>query len=54
MKLTAKEKLPIKYDKLNTKYNRLWEQSTNIILFIIASIVAYSIVYIQYIMENPN
>ena len=43
----------IKYDKLNSKYNRLWEQCTNIILFIFASIVAYSIAYLEY-SENKG
>lgn len=37
----------IKYDKINTKYNRLWEQLTNMSLFILASFVAYSIAYLQ-------
>ena len=37
----------IKYDKINTKYNRLWEQLTNMSLFIVASFIAYSIAYLQ-------
>ena len=53
MSLPVNERLQIKYDKLNTKYNRLWEQTTNISLFILASVVAYSIAYTQYIMQNP-
>lgn len=41
-------KCQLKYDKLNTKYNRIWEQCTSIILFIFGSIVAYSIAYLEY------
>lgn len=36
------------YDKLNTKYNRLYEQLTSISLFVLASFVAYSIAYAQF------
>lgn len=45
--LTAKEKLLLDFQKCDSKYNRLWEQLTNIILFILASAVAYVIGYVQ-------
>lgn len=44
--------LQIKYDKLNSKYNRLYDQLTNIGLFVLASIVAYSIAYMEYCKDN--
>lgn len=47
-------KFQIKYDKFNTKYNRLWEQCTNTALFILASIIAYSIAYLQFKTENQT
>ncbi|MEK6936395.1 MAG: hypothetical protein AABW67_06425, partial [Nanoarchaeota archaeon] len=47
-------KFQIKYDKLNTKYNRLWEQCTNTSFFILASIIAYSIAYLQFKTENQT
>lgn len=47
-------RIQIKYDKLNTKYNRLWEQVTNIGLFVLASVIAYSIAYLQYNVENKT
>ena len=51
--MNSTNQLSIKYDKINTKYNRLWEQVTNIALFLLAALVAYSIASIQYINENP-
>jgi len=45
-------KIQLKYDKINTKYNRLWEQFTNFTLFFFASLMAYAIPYIEYKMEN--
>ena len=42
----------IKYDKLNTKYNRLWSQVTNLFVYIFASLVAYSIAYLQFLLGN--
>ena len=47
MALTINEKVNIIYDKLNTKYNRFCEQLTNLFLFIVASFVAYSILYLD-------
>ena len=47
-------KIQITYDKINTKYNRLYEQTTNIILFILASAVAYSILYIGYALDRTT
>lgn len=53
MRLTINDKFWVRHDKVNSKYNRLWEQTSNIFLFILASLVAYSIAYIQFVMENP-
>lgn len=44
-------KLQIRYDKLNTKYNRIWEQLTNIGLFVLASFIALAIAYVQYNLD---
>lgn len=52
-KISYSDKITLRYDKLNTKYNRLWEQVTNIGLFILATIIAYSIAFIEYITDNP-
>ena len=52
MSWTIKEKVPILYDKLNSKYNRIWEQLTNIGLFILASFIAVYITYIQYVTDK--
>lgn len=52
MSLSADTKKQIKYDKLNTKYNRLYNQLTSICLFVLATIVAYSISYIEYSKSN--
>lgn len=47
VKLNEKEKLQLNFEKSNSKYNRLWEQLTNIVLFILASAIAYLITYLQ-------
>lgn len=41
-------RIQLQYDKLNTKYNRLYEQLTSISLFVFASFVAYSIAYVGF------
>lgn len=45
---TLKElRISICFDKLNSKYNRLWDEIINITLFIFASVVAFAILFIQ-------
>ena len=44
---TIEFKLPIIYDFLNTKHNRICEQLTSIFLFILASVIAYCFLYLQ-------
>ena len=45
-------KLPIRYDKINTKYNRLWEQLTNMVLFIFAALIVDTVLYVEYSLNN--
>ena len=42
------EKINLTFERYNSKYNRIWEQLTNIILFTFASIVAYLIAFLGY------
>ena len=42
------ERIKLTFDRLNSKYNRIWEQLTNITLFTLASIVAYLISFLGY------
>jgi hypothetical protein len=52
MSLTIEDKVPIRFERLNSKYNRLWDQLTNICIFVFGSLVAYSIAYIDYCLGN--
>lgn len=53
-KLNYSSKQFMKYDKLNTKYNRLWEQVTNLFVYIFGALVAYSIAYLEFLLNNPK
>ena len=35
--------IELKFEKVNSKYNRIWEQVTNISLFVLTAFVAYII-----------
>lgn len=55
MNATFDTRLQLKYDKINTKYNRLWAQVTDIVLFVLTSFVTYSAAYIGYtLLGNPG
>jgi len=41
--MELEQRLQIKYDRTNTRYNRLWEQITNIGIFVLATIIGYII-----------
>lgn len=45
-------KLKLTYDRFNSKYNRLWGQLTTAIFFIFASVSAYSLLYVQYSIDQ--
>lgn len=46
-------RIGIKFDRLNSKYNRLWEQLTNLFIFVFASFVAYSVLYLGNFTYTP-
>ena len=51
--MDAAQKIELKFEKFNSKYNRIWEQLTNISIFILTTVSAY-IIALGAIQKNIN
>lgn len=51
--MKAEQKVEIKFEKFNSKYNRIWEQLTNISIFVLTTISGY-IIALSAISKSVN
>ena len=51
--MKLEQKIEIKFEKFNSKYNRIWEQLTNISIFILTTVSGY-IIALGAIQKNVN
>lgn len=51
--MKLEQKVDIKFEKFNSKYNRIWEQLTNISIFVLTTVSGY-LIALSTIQRNVN